>query len=55
MGLVQPLPILDGKIYFCYLDFMINLPEIDGFNTLMAAVDRFGKLSWLLPCRVGEG
>ena len=53
--LSQPLPFLDGKFDCCTLNFMIDLPEVDGFNVLMVVVDKFGKLSQLVPCRVGEG
>ena len=34
---------------------MTDLPEINGYNALMAIVDKFGKLNRLVPCRVGEG
>ena len=39
----------------CTIDFMTDLPEIDGYNALMVVVDKFGKLSWLVHCRAGEG
>ena len=37
------------------MDFMVELPEVNGFNALMVIVDKMGKLSRLIPCRVGEG
>ena len=55
MGLLQPLPVLDGKLHTFAIDFMTNLHEVNGYNTLMVVVDDFGKLSWLVPCRAGEG
>ena len=37
------------------MDFMVKLPEVNGFNALMVIVDKFGKLLRLVPCRAGEG
>ena len=37
------------------MDFMVELPEVNSFNALMVIVDKLGKLSFLVPCRVGEG
>ena len=53
--LLQSLPVPGGKFDCCTLDFMTDLPEVDGYNTLMVVVDKFGKLSRLVPCRAGEG
>ena len=33
---------------------MTDLPEVNGYNVLMVVLDKMGKLSWLVPCRVGE-
>ena len=35
--------------------FMVELPEVNGFNALMVIVHKLGKLSRLVPCRAGEG
>ena len=53
--MLQPLPVPDGKFDNCTIDFMIYLPEDDGYNALIVVVDKLSKLSWLVPCRVGEG
>ena len=37
------------------MDWMVQLPELNGFNALMVIVDKLGKLLRLLPCRAGEG
>ena len=36
------------------MDFIMGLPDINGFNALLVCVDKFGKLCWLVPCRAGE-
>ena len=54
-GLLYPLPVPDGKFHTCTIDFMTDLPEVNGYNALMAIVDKFGKLNRLVPCRAGEG
>ena len=37
------------------MDFMVELPEVNGVNALMVIVDKLGKLLHLVPCRAGEG
>ena len=54
-GLLQPLPVPSGKFEYCTLDFMTDLPEVNGYNALLVIMDKFGKLSRLVPCRAGEG
>ena len=54
-GLLQPLLVPSGKFEYCTLDFMTDLPEVNGYNALLVIMDKFGKLSRLVPCRVGEG
>ena len=55
MGLLQPTPIPDGKFEYFMIDFMAYLPEVNGYNALMVIVDKFSKLSRLVPCRAREG
>ena len=40
---------------YCMLDFMTDLPEVNGYNALLVIMDKFGKLPRLVPCRAGEG
>ena len=54
-ALLQPLPVPSGKFEYCMLDFMTDLPEVNGYNALLVIKDKFGKLSRLVPCRAGEG
>ena len=37
------------------MDFMVELPEVNGFSALLVIVDKLGKISRLVPCRVLEG
>ena len=37
------------------MDFMVELPEVNGFNAPMVIVNKIDKLSRLVPCRAGEG
>ena len=53
-GLLQPLLVPSGKFEYCTLDFMADLPEVNRCNALLVIMDKFGKLSRLVPCRVGE-
>ena len=46
---------MDGKFHTFVIDFIVYLPEVNGYNTLMVVVDKFGKLSKLVPCRGGGG
>ena len=52
---MQSLPVPDGKTDTCTIDLMTDLLEITGYHALTVVVDKFGKLSRLVPCRVGEG
>jgi len=33
------------------IDFMVELPECQGFNAIMVVVDRFTKMSHFIPCK----
>ena len=39
-----------GKFEYCTLDFMTELPEVNGYNALLVIMDKFGK-----PFRLVEG
>jgi hypothetical protein len=32
------------------MDFVIGLPESEGFNTIWVVVDRLTKMRYLVPC-----
>ena len=54
-GLLQSLPVLSGRFECCTLDYMTDLPEVNGHNALLVIMDKFSKLFRLVPCRAGEG
>ena len=37
------------------MDFIVELPEANGFNALFIIVEKLGKPSHLVLCRAGEG
>ena len=49
-GLLQPLPVPNGKLEYWTIDIITGLPEVDGFDALLVCVDKFGKL-----CSRGSG
>ena len=32
------------------MDFVVGLPDSDGFNTILMVVDRFSKIARYTPC-----
>ena len=53
-GLLQLLPVPFSNFEYCTLDFLTDLLEVNEYNALLVIVDKFGKLSRLVPCRSGE-
>ena len=37
------------------MDFVTDLPELQGYNALFICVDKFSKFCRLVPTRAGEG
>ena len=48
-GLLQPLPILVKSWQSLTLDFITDLPKVEGFNTIMTVADRFSKMARFIP------
>jgi hypothetical protein len=50
-GLLHPLPISKGPWSSVTLDFIVQLPESDGFNAILVVVCRYTKMAHFIPCR----
>lgn len=50
-GLLQPLPIPDRPWQSISMDFIEELPESSGFNSIFVIVDRFTKFAHFVPTR----
>ncbi|PRP83763.1 retrotransposable element protein, partial [Planoprotostelium fungivorum] len=50
-GLLQPLEVPSDRWTSVTIDFMVELPECQGFNAIMVVVDRFTKMSHFIPCK----
>ncbi|KAK3572216.1 hypothetical protein QTP86_027122 [Hemibagrus guttatus] len=50
-GLLEPLPIPRRPWSHLSVDFLTNLPDSEGFTTVMVVVDRFSKGCRLIPLR----
>ncbi|KAL4297430.1 hypothetical protein GQ457_12G018750 [Hibiscus cannabinus] len=49
MGLLQPLPIPERPWKSISMDFIIGLPKVDDFSSIMVVVDRFSKYATSIP------
>ena len=54
-GLLQPLPIPSVKFEQWTMDFIGPLPVCQGYTGLFVAVDKYSKLTRLIPCSFGRG
>ncbi|PRP74178.1 retrotransposon nucleocapsid protein, partial [Planoprotostelium fungivorum] len=50
-GLLQPLEVPSDRWTSVTIDFMVELPECQGFNAIMVVVDTFTKMSHFIPCK----
>ncbi|PKI58979.1 hypothetical protein CRG98_020624 [Punica granatum] len=50
-GLLKPLPILECPWDSVLMDFIVNLPKSEGYQTLMVVVDRFSKYATFIPAK----
>ena len=51
---LQPFPVLLAQFYSYTLDFVTDLPPVQGFNCVFIVVDLLTKLTHLIPCTMGE-
>jgi Integrase core domain len=49
-GLLQPMPVPDGRWEEVSIDFVTGVPVSSGYNAVMCAVDRLTKRRRLIPC-----
>ena len=52
---LQPFPVLLAQFYSYTLDFVTDLPPVQGFNCVFIVADLLTKLTHLIPCTIGEG
>ena len=48
-GLLQPLSIPKGPWENLSMNFILGLPKVDGFTSIMVIVDRFSKYAMFVP------
>ncbi|PRP79435.1 retrotransposable element protein [Planoprotostelium fungivorum] len=48
-GLLQPLSIPSDRWSNVTLDFIVELPAVDGYNAILVVVDRFTKMAHFIP------
>ena len=49
-GLLEPLPFPIKSWHSIYIDFIIDLPDLKGFNAILTVVDLYTKMVHFLPC-----
>lgn len=50
-GLLKPLPVPDRPWSHIGVDFIVKLPVVGGFDSVMVVVDHFSKASHFIPAR----
>jgi hypothetical protein len=56
-GFLQPLPILVSPWSLISMDFIMDLPRSNSFESILVVVNRFMKMVYFIPCNksiVGE-
>ena len=49
-GLLQPLPTAPRPWFSISMDFITDLPPVDGYDSILVIVDRFSKMAHFIPC-----
>ena len=50
-GLLQPLPIAPHPWFSISMDLITDLPQTDGFDSILVVVDQFSKMAHFIPCK----
>ena len=53
-GLLKPLPVPERRWADISVDFVVDLPESEGYKNVMVVVDRLSKYRYLIPCNKME-
>lgn len=54
-GRLNPLPVPEARWNDITMDFIVDLPESDGYNAIWVIVDRLSKRSHFIPVKMGTG
>ena len=49
-GLLQPLPIAPQPWFSISMDFITDLPVVEGFDSILVIVNCFSKMGHFIPC-----
>jgi hypothetical protein len=49
-GVLQPLPVPEKPLEAFWMDFVVELPECEGFEEVWVVVDRLSKMRHCIPC-----
>jgi hypothetical protein len=53
-GLLKSLPVPERRWQDISVDFVVDLPESEGYKNIMVVVDRLSKYRYLIPCKSME-
>ena len=52
-GLLKPLPVPEQRWKDIVINFIMELPELEGYNTILSIINRLTKIRYFIPYRVG--
>ena len=50
-GLLKPLPVPERRWQDISVDFVVDLPESEGYTNVIVVVDRLSKFRYMIPCK----
>jgi len=54
-GVLRPLPVPRKPWEVMLMDFVVGLPECEGFDAIWVVVDRHSKMRQFIPCHMTYG